>query len=440
MARICPFQDRPPSTKANPRNRVRSASVERGTKFNRVEKGFEIERTTLQKEAPIRQIVGIGLAGLFLGMGDAIATVLLPVFIANIGGGAAVLGLIEGCAEAARRLAGMKGRAVRRPGGGKRKTRLLLGGILSSVQGFLAFTLSPFQAFWVRGVSAVGEGLRGPVSEAGLDIPQRALWSGAVLGPALALASLSRFPLQEIFLFSFPLAFLATASLVVLVREAERSEDAAPSPIALSPLPRPFYPFFASAGLFRLGNVAVTLLLLRAYELLTRDHGAARAASLVVLLYILRQLLYAVTSVWVAQPAARSGKKRLLTLGYFLLGWIYLGFIFLPPVKSYIGLLPALLFFFLLLALAGIGQSLVDLTERALMIELLPELGREKGDRTLSQVRAIGSFASSAAVGALWSALSPTVGFLYAAVMCLLGGALLLRVSGRSASGPSRFI
>lgn len=412
-----------------------------GVETERVENGVEIGQAARQNEGATRRILGIGLAGFFLGMSDGIATGILPIFMSKIGAGAAALGLIEGCADAACRLVAGKGRAAGRSEKGGRKARMLLGALLASVQGFLAFILSPLQALPVRAASAVGRGLSGPIPEADLDIPRgtfrgdrsyrKGVWFGAIVGPALALASLRLLPIQAIFLFSFPLSFLAVASLAFFVRGSpESAASAAPFQSHAAPFPlfRPSHPFFASAGIFRLGNFAVTLLLLRAYEFLTRDHGSARAASLVLLLYIFYRILYVAAAALVVRRPARIAGKGLLNFGYFLIGIIYLGFIFLPPVKSYIGLLPALFLLFLLLALAGIGQSLVDSTERALMTELLPEPLWESGDRTLGRVRTIGALVSSAAVGVLWSVLSPTAGFLYAGLLSLLGAVFLLRL------------
>jgi MFS family permease len=412
----------------------------KGNEIKKVEKEIEIERIASQKGGTIRRILGIGLAGFFFGMGDGIVAAILPVLMAQIGSGAAALGLIEGCGDAAFHLVRQRGRAAQKGGW---KTSGLLGGALASLQGFLALTLSSLLVFLVRSVSGVGRGLRALIPEADLDFPRRNSRtvrfyrtmerSGTVLGPTLVLASIGLFPLRDVFLLSFPLSLLAIASLTLLSREAPRNaEGAARSHVTSSFLPRPFYLFFVGAGIFRIGNVAVSLVLLRAYELLWRDHGAARAANLVVLLYIVHQILYAVTGVLITRSPTQTGKKRSLTLGYFLIGLLYLGFIFIPPVKSYVGLLPALFFFFLLLALGGAGQSLVDLTERPLMVVLLPESAWERGERTLDQIRAIGAFLSSMAVGLLWSAISPTVGFLYAGLLSIFAGIFLLRLRDKS--------
>lgn len=403
-------------------------------------KEVEIERITSQKGGTIRRILGIGLAGFFFGMGDGIVTAVLPVLMFQMGSGAAALGLIEGCSDAAFHLVRQWGRAAPPREGGK--TSGLFGGVLASLQGFLAFTFSPLLVFFARTVSAVGRGLRALIPEADLDFPLRSSRtirfyrtmerSGTVIGPALVIASLGLSPLRDVFILSFPLSLLAIASLTFLREPPRRTERASRSQNASPPVPRHFYSFFAGAGIFRLGNIAVTLALLRAYELLWRDHGAARAATLVVLLYIVHQLLYAATALLIARAYFQAGGKRPLTLGYVLLGLIYLGFIFAPPVKSYVGLLPALFFFFLLLAFGGIGQSLVDLSERPLMVTLLPEAVWESGDRALGQIRALGGLVSNVAVGVLWSFLSPTAGFIYAALLSLSGAIFLLRLQTHS--------
>jgi len=404
------------------------------TRRKRVEKEIEIGGTTSQKGGAVRRILGIGLAGFFFGMGDGIVTAVLPILMVQIGSGAAALGLIEGCSDAAFHLVRERGRAAQKGGW---KASGFLGGALASLQGFLALTLSPLFVFSVRAISAIGRGLRALIPEADLDFPLRSSRtirfyrtmerSGTVLGPTLVLASIGLSPLRDVLIVAFPLSLLAIASLIFL-QEAPPPVRSAGRPQAVSSLPLPFYSFFASAGIFRLGNVAVTLVLLRSYELLWRDHGAARAANLVVLLYIAHQIFYAVTGAFIGRSLVQTGQKRSLMLGYVLLGLLYLGFIFIPPVKSYVGLLPALFFFFFLLALGGIGQSLVDLMERPLMVALLPEPAWERGDQALGQIRAIGGLVSSVVVGLSWSLLSPTAGFLYAAFMSLLGGLFLLRL------------
>jgi MFS family permease len=165
---------------------------------------------------------------------------------------------------------------------------------------------------------------------------------------------------------------------------------------------------------------------------LTRDHGPARAANLAVFLYTLHNLFYAACAYPAGRLSDRIGKRSLLGLGYFLFALMSVGFIFVPPVKSYIGWLPALLFLAFLFVLAGVYIALVDSMEGALAAELLPESVRGTGYGMLGLVKGIGHFVSSFAVGILWSAFSPTAGFLYAALMALLGGILLYRVPSRS--------
>ena len=65
--------------------------------------------------------------------------------------------------------------------------------------------------------------------------------------------------------------------------------------------------------------------------------------------------------------------------------------------------------------LAGSGIGLAETAESALMARLLPDRLRGSGFGLLGGVQSFGDFASSAAVGVLWAAVSPSVAFAYAA-------------------------
>ncbi len=65
--------------------------------------------------------------------------------------------------------------------------------------------------------------------------------------------------------------------------------------------------------------------------------------------------------------------------------------------------------------LAGSGIGFAETAESALMARLLPDRLRGSGFGLLGGVQSLGDFASSAVVGLLWAAVSPTVAFAYAA-------------------------
>ena len=63
--------------------------------------------------------------------------------------------------------------------------------------------------------------------------------------------------------------------------------------------------------------------------------------------------------------------------------------------------------------------------EKSLAAEFLPQRIRGSGFGVLATVNGIGDLVSSIVVGALWSAVSPAAGFLYAAIFTGLGAALI---------------
>jgi hypothetical protein len=73
------------------------------------------------------------------------------------------------------------------------------------------------------------------------------------------------------------------------------------------------------------------------------------------------------------------------------------------------------------------------------MARLLPDRLRGSGFGLLGGVQSFGDFASSAIVGLLWTAVSPTVGFAYAAGwMAVSVFASLLTLSSRPPDDPAR--
>jgi MFS-type transporter involved in bile tolerance (Atg22 family) len=84
--------------------------------------------------------------------------------------------------------------------------------------------------------------------------------------------------------------------------------------------------------------------------------------------------------------------------------------------------------FALLFGVGGLYIAIEDTLERALAADLLPEDMRSTGYGVLAAANGLGDFVSSVLVGVLWTTVSPAVGFAYAAILSLVGAALLLRV------------
>jgi MFS family permease len=174
----------------------------------------------------------------------------------------------------------------------------------------------------------------------------------------------------------------------------------------------------AAMAAFEVGNVAATLLILRATELLTPAHGTATATTIAIGLYTAYNAAATVASV----PAGRlcdrlgpSGPVRVLAAGVATFGIAYAAFA-TPSVSIMVLAAP--------FVLAGIAIGCVETAEHAAVAALAPPQLRGSAFGLLAFVQAGGNLAASAVAGLLWTAVSPTVAFAY------LTGWMLLALSG----------
>jgi len=378
-----------------------------------------------------RNIFAMSLTSFFSDFGHEMATAILPAFLISVGGSAALLGVIEGVADAGvsfmKLLSGWYSDYI-----GKRKPFAVIGYFLTAVgvgSFFLAF--SWIQVLISRVIAWLGRGIREPARDALLvDSTEPKYYGrvfgfhrgmdtlGAIIGPALVFLLIKSMPLRSIFLVALIPSILSFLIITLFVKEKNKISNDPPMRLigSIKLLPSKFRLFLVAVGIFGLGNFADSLLILRATQLLTPVKGVIVAGSLAILLYTLHNVFYAVFSFPIGAAADRIGKKKLLSLGYFLTGVTSLGFIFNTANLVYLGL------FFLL---AGIAIAITDALERTVAADLLPERLRGTGYGTLATINGIGDLGSSTVVGFLWTAISPVAGFGYGAIMTILGGLLL---------------
>ena len=87
-------------------------------------------------------------------------------------------------------------------------------------------------------------------------------------------------------------------------------------------------------------------------------------------------------------------------------------------------------------ALAGAGIGLAETAETAMVAAALPDRLRGSGFGLLGVVQAGGDFVSSAVVGLLWAAISPTVGFGYAAAWMAASLTIAIVLAVRTRRAP----
>lgn len=250
---------------------------------------------------------------------------------------------------------------------------------------------------------------------------------GAVVGPLIAAGLVASIGIRHtIYLSAIPGLFAALAITVAAADarkrragpEARRRARLELRGLREAGVVRPLLPVAA----FELGNVATSLLILRATTLL--HHGGrsvAAATSLAVLIYAGHNLFAAFVAYGGGHWLDRAGPRLVFASGAAVYVASY--GLFALPLHSW----PVLVVAFLL---AGSGIGLAETAESALVARLVPDRLRGSGFGLLGGVQSFGDFASSAAVGLLWTAVSPTAGFVYAAgwmLVSLLGAGAFAR-------------
>jgi MFS family permease len=171
---------------------------------------------------------------------------------------------------------------------------------------------------------------------------------------------------------------------------------------------------------FEFGNVAATLLILRASELLAPGRSQDRATQLALGLYV----AYNVAAALVSVPAGRLGDRRgavlVLAVGVGLFGLAYAGFA--AGGSSILALVPWFI-------AAGIAIGCVETAEHAAVAALAPVELRGSAFGLLAAVQSFGNLAASAIAGLLWTAVSPRVTFSY------LGAWMILALVGLLLAG-----
>jgi MFS family permease len=388
-----------------------------------------------------RNILAMGLTSFFSDFGHEMATSILPAFLVSLGGSAALLGVIEGIADASisgmKLLSGWYSDYI-----GKRKPFAVIGYLLTAVGvGSFSLAFSWPHVLLSRVIAWLGRGIREPPRDALLTDSTKPEFHGrvfgfhrsmdtlgAIAGPAIAFVLIKSLPLRSIFLVALIPSALAFLTITLLVKETRKgSHERAHFLVSMKGLPRNFRFFLIAVGVFGLGNFADSMLILRATELLSPASGAVMAGSLAILLYTIHNVFYAALSFPIGVLADKIGKRKILVFGYFLTGLSSVGFIFSTGNLFYLGLL---------FVVAGIAIAITDAMERTVAADLLPEDLRGTGYGTLATVNGIGDFASSSVVGLLWTTVSPIAGFGYGAILCTLGGILLVATKGRKKTSP----
>lgn len=221
----------------------------------------------------------------------------------------------------------------------------------------------------------------------------------------------------------------ATAGVLVLlaVRESRHDEvSSAPRPqLRWAILPVQLKRFLGVVALFTLGNSSNAFLVLR-----VREVGFTAEAA--ILLYVLYNVIFAISSYPAGRLSDRVGRKRLLVAGSACYGVVYLGFALVNEAAD--AWLMATLF-----AWYGLYSGLTDGVERALISDLAPPALRGTAIGLHGTLVGVCLLPASLIAGALWELLGPSAPFYLGAVTGLVAtlGLLLVLSPPPGRHGPT---
>ena len=372
----------------------------------------------------------VAAASFFSDSGHEVTTSVLPAFLTGtLGASAAALGVIDGISDAL--IGVMKfigGPLANDP---HLRARTASGGYLGTAvaTGAIGAAVTVWQVGALRAIAWLSRGLRSPARDAvlaslsptaaqgrafGLERAGDNL--GAVAGPLLAAGLVAWVGVRPaLYLAAVPGLFAAIA-IIVAARESRRSRQTGgvPSPRRLelralrdAGMLRALAPVL----LFEFGNLATTLLILRATQLLTsQPRSVTTATSIAILIYAGHNVIATFASLVAGRWYDRAGPRAVFATGAAVYVIAYGAFS--AGVHSVIAVVLAF-------AAAGAGIGLVEPTESAVVAQLLPDRLRGSGFGVLGAVQATGDMVATVVAGLLYALFSPAVAFGYAATWML---------------------
>jgi MFS family permease len=382
---------------------------------------------------------GIGLASFLADVGHEVPTALFASLVTiTFGASAAVLGLIEGLADGLAGLARFAGGTL--SDDPERRRRIALGGytltaILSALIG-VAGTV--WQVALLRMAAWTSRGLRVPARNALLaDMVPAEVYGraygfermmdnlGAIGGPLLALGLVALVGVGTAIVLSVIPGLLAALSILYAIRHLPRmtARTRTPVRIVVRPLLRGrLGQVLIGVSLFEAGNVATTLLILRASQQLTPSLGLNRATQVAIGLYVGYNVAATLASVPAGRLSDKWGAIRVLAVGVFFFLLAYLGFaVAVPNVLILAGSF----------IVAGLAIGCIETSEHASVAALAPVALRGSAFGLLATVQSFGNIVASGVAGLLWTVIAPSIAFIYLAAWALISCIVLARIAWR---------
>jgi len=368
-----------------------------------------------------RNLFALGFVSFFTDMSSEMVFSLLPTFLLGLPGSSrAVLGLIEGTAEALsyalRAVSGIFSDKFR-----KRKMFVLVGYALSNaVKPLFAVARVPFDVLVIRVSDRVGKGVRTSprdallcesVSEkrrgAAFGLHRTLDQAGAIVGPVIASTALLilGFTVRDIFWLSLIPGSIALFIILFLVKERAGKSTSEFKLLAgiKSALKGNFSLLLIVVGIFSLGAFNFSFVLLNAQE-------AGIADSLIPLVYAAVNVAHTAIAIPAGVLSDRVGKEKVMLLGYGI--FLSTTLLILLPATGYVALLVAVFY--------GAYIGVVETVQRALIPDYVGEKLRGTAYGIYYLVVGSAFFVSNAVVGSLWEYFGSSVASTYSIILSVI--------------------
>ena len=378
-----------------------------------------------------RTVVALGLVSLFMDISSETIHALLPLFLtAMLGASVALVGLIDGVAEATASIAkvfsGYLSDRLR-----KRKMLILIGyGLAAVTKPLFALAGSPAVVFGARFADRIGKGVRGAPRDAlvaditppeirgrAFGLRQSLDTAGAFAGPLLAIGLMAIFAndMRMVFWIAVIPAALAVACVLFGVEDAPVASAPVSAPpvrlIDLKRLPRAFWSVTLVGVVFTLARFSEAFLILKA---------SAEGLPLVLapLVLVVMNAVYALGAYPAGIWSDRVPARRLFALGLLAL----------IAADLALGLLSGLGGAFLGIALWGVHMALTQGLLAKLVTDHAPADLRGSAFGVFNLMTGVAMLFASVIAGLVWDRFGANATFLvgagFAAVALLIAAQL----------------
>lgn len=391
----------------------------------------------------------LGLVSLFTDAGTEMIYPLIPVYVAALGSGAIILGIIEGVAETTAAMLKLVSGIISDKTG-KRKILVVIGYSISSFfRPLTGLVTAAWQIVLVRMADRIGKGIRTAPRDALIASSvdenirgksygfERAMdHTGAVIGPLLAILTLvllfvgfgfrETLPaLRWTFILAIIPGILAVLTVIFFVTEkAPVGRGAGQLNLTIRDFDRNFRTYLLIMILFTLGNSSDAFLLFRVEEAIKKSgalihfvngigplhrmisgFGSPENQATIVnilflpLIWAFFHIIKAIFSTTLGALSDRIGRKIVINIGWAIYAFVYLAFAFIVFLPSGLQLIAT----FTLFAIYALFYAFSEGAEKAFVADLVKDEHRGTAFGMFNFAVGLGALPASIIFGILYA-------------------------------------